>query len=251
MKTTLRSMSKRTHPGTEPLIRSQSQLPLAIKLRDQAVFASYYAGPNAEIVHQLQRYPMAGGGVIWLWGDSTTGKSHLLQAVCAETDRSAYLPVAQIESTGPDMLRGFGRCRLVCLDDVDLMLGNRAFERSLFGLFRELVTEHGGTLMVSSTQAPRDLTVHLADLRSRLLSGPVYRLVPLSEHERLQAIKQRAERRGLELTDETGEFLLRHFKRDMRSLCDLLDKLDTAALVQQQRRLTIPLLKTAIADPGH
>ncbi|NNF16532.1 MAG: DnaA regulatory inactivator Hda [Gammaproteobacteria bacterium] len=233
------------------MIRSQSQLPLAIKLRDQAVFASYYAGPNAEIVDQLQHYPMAGGGVIWLWGDSATGKSHLLQAMCAEIAQSAYLPVAQIESTGPDMLRGFDRFQLVCLDDIDLMPGNRAFERSLFGLFQELVTERSGTLMVSSTRAPRELTVHLADLKSRLLSGPVYRLVRLSEHERLQAIKQRAQRRGLELTDETGEFLLRHFKRDMRSLCDLLDKLDTAALVQQQRRLTVPLLKSAIADPDH
>lgn len=228
-------------------MQPQSQLPLAIKLRDQAVFDSYYAGPNAEIVAQLRASPLAEGGVVWLWGETATGKSHLLQAMCAASERSAFLPVSQVTAIGADMLNGFGQYRLVCLDDVDLMPGDAAYERSLFGLFQELVTERSGTLVISSTCAPRDVHIRMADLESRLLSGPVYRLTPLSELDRLQVIRQRAERRGLELPDATGDFLLRHFKRDMRSLCNLLDKLDTEALVQQQRRLTIPLLKSAIA----
>jgi len=51
--------------------------------------------------------------------------------------------------------------------------------------------------------------------------------------------------RGLELPDDTAQFLLRRFPRDLPSLFALLDTLDAASLVEQ-RRLTIPFVKTVL-----
>ena len=53
---------------------------------------------------------------------------------------------------------------------------------------------------------------------------------------------RRARLRGLELPPETGRYLLNHYRRDMASLCALLDELDLASLAAQ-RRLTIPFVK--------
>lgn len=222
-----------------------AQLPLLIKLQDQAVFASYFSGPNSETVSQLRRQPDAGGGVIWLWGEAATGKSHLLQAVCSACENSAYLPCTELLNIGHPVLDGFSRYSLLCLDDIDQLIGAGAWEQGIFTLFNELVAEGRGTLVVSSTLAPKTLLFQLADLQSRLLSGPVYRLAGLSDDERLAAIQLRATRRGLELPSATGRFLLKHFRRDMRSLCQMLDKLDTASLVYQSR-LTIPLVKSTL-----
>ena len=51
--------------------------------------------------------------------------------------------------------------------------------------------------------------------------------------------------RGLELPDETWQWLQRRLPRDMRSLYELLDTLDEAALAAQ-RRLTVPFIRDVL-----
>ena len=64
------------------------QLSLGIRLRDRAVFASFLPARNAEALEHLQRLAAGDGcGLTWLCGADGTGKSHLLQAVCAAAGR--------------------------------------------------------------------------------------------------------------------------------------------------------------------
>jgi DnaA-homolog protein len=51
--------------------------------------------------------------------------------------------------------------------------------------------------------------------------------------------------RGLELPVETWHWLQRRFPRDMRTLYELLDTLDVAALAAQ-RRLTVPFIREVL-----
>jgi len=55
--------------------------------------------------------------------------------------------------------------------------------------------------------------------------------------------------RGLELPDETWHWLRRRFPRDMRTLYQLLDTLDEAALAAQ-RRLTVPFIREVLRSAG-
>ena len=60
------------------------QLPLAMRLRERAVFDSFVPGANLAAVEQLRT--LAGGtaaGVCWLSGPHGVGKTHLLQTSCA------------------------------------------------------------------------------------------------------------------------------------------------------------------------
>ena len=61
------------------------------------------------------------------------------------------------------------------------------------------------------------------------------------------ALQLRSRWRGLELSDEVGQFLLRRTDRSSAALFALLDKLDQAALMAQ-RRLTVPFVKSVLAD---
>jgi DnaA family protein len=74
----------------------------------------------------------------------------------------------------------------------------------------------------------------------------VHRLEPLAEADQAVALRHRAERRGLELPDETLGYLTRRAPRDFATLCRMLDALDTESLAAQ-RRLTVPFVRDWLA----
>ncbi len=55
----------------------------------------------------------------------------------------------------------------------------------------------------------------------------------------------RAKVRGFELPEEVARWLQRRYPRDMGTLYQLLDTLDSAALVAQ-RRLTLPFIRSVL-----
>ena len=227
---------------------ASSQLPLEIGLRDSATFASFYAGENATAVGVLQ----AGSEpFIFLAGKHGTGKSHLLQALCHEIHQqarsSAYLPLGQHAELAPAMCEGLEALPLICLDDIDAIAGQDEWEAALFHLYNR-VRDAGGRLLATARQVPAEIGFVLPDLASRLAWGPVFQLKALSDIHKLAALQHRADVRGLALSDEVGEYLLRRSPRDMGSLFELLEKLDRESLVAQ-RRLTIPFVRDLLALP--
>lgn len=225
------------------------QIPLGVRLRDSAVFGTFFAGPNAAALDYLQSLSSGSASAgAWIWGPSSSGKTHLLQAVCASANdagsASVYLPMADLRELGAGALEGWGDQQLLALDDFDLVAGHEDFEQGVFRLFNEL-TEHQGRMLIATTEAPASLGIRLPDLASRLAAGVVFQLATLDDAARVSALRLRASHRGLDLPDETAQFLLRRLPRDMASLYDWLDRLDTASL-EAKRRLTVPFVREVL-----
>ena len=230
------------------------QLPLGIRLRDTSVFASYFPGRNRSVVDALAALsarragPNDGPTCVGVHGAASVGKTHMLQAMCASAHAhglsAAYLPLREVAQLGGEILSGYGQFALVSLDDAEAVAGNAGWERALFRLHQEL-DEQGGRLVMSGAAPPAALQFRLADLASRLNGGVVLTLQPLDEQEQLAALQLRAQLRGFELPDETGQFLLRRLPRNMTALCTFLEELDAASLVAQ-RRLTVPFVKAVM-----
>ena len=223
-----------------------SQLALPLRLADYAIFETFLAAGNEPVVDYLRSLTGAAPGQgAWIWGAPATGKSHLLQATCERFgDRAAFLPLAELAAAGPAMLEGLDSRQLVCIDDVDRVAGNAAWERGLFVLCNGLI-EAGHHLVVSAAAAPRESGIVLADLRSRLQRLATFHIQGLDEASRMEALQLRAGHRGLELPADTARFLMARSRRDMRSLYELLDKLDLEAL-RAQRKLTIPFVRDVL-----
>ena len=219
------------------------QLPLAVRLQDVAVFETFEPGPNGAAVGLLAD-PSKAGPALWLWGPEGSGKIHLLQAACAASDSAAYLPASQILKAGPGVLEGWEDRALVCLDDIHLLAGRREWELAAFALFNAL-WERGGRLVASATAGPAVVQFLLPDLQSRLAWGGVFRLEPLSDEDRVLALRRRAAHRGLDLRVDAARYLLRRLPRDMRALCDWLDRLDVASLAAG-KRLTLPFVRSVV-----
>lgn len=223
-----------------------SQLALPLQLADHAVFASFHDTGNETLVATL--HGLAAGDPCqgcWLWGAVSTGKTHLLQAVCDRAgDRSIYLPLAMFAAAGPGILEGLASRAIVCLDDAGTIAGDEAWELALFNLCNELL-DQGNALVVSAAAPPREVGFGLADLASRMSRLAVFQVRALDEADRAAALQLRADHRGINLPDETASYLLRRVPRDMASLYALLDRLDLEAL-RAKRRLTIPFVREVL-----
>jgi DnaA family protein len=223
-----------------------SQLALPLKLQDHAVFESFLPAGNEALVAFLKDAVETDGGPGgWIWGAPSTGKTHLLQAVCERAgDRAQFLPLSEFGNAGPEILDGLQNRRFVCLDDVDSVAGDGAWELGLFGLFNAL-GDAGGVLICAAAASPRECQFELPDLVSRFSRLPAFHVHALEDAERIESLQLRARHRGLDLPADTASYLLTRSKRDMSSLYAILDKLDTEAL-KAQRRLTIPFVREVI-----
>ncbi|HLW25397.1 MAG TPA: DnaA regulatory inactivator Hda [Steroidobacteraceae bacterium] len=218
------------------------QIPLGLQLRSRAVFANFSAGENGEVLAALRgpgRHPL------WLHGARGSGKTHLLQAMCAEAGEAAgYLSLDPQLALPPAALQGYELCRVLCLDDLDAVAGNLAWEQALFHLFNG-ATELRSRLVFASRLPPRQISWVLEDWRSRALACVLYSVRELDENGRAEALRLRAAQRGLDLPIETLDYLMKRMPRDLISLFEMLDALDEASLVAQ-RRLTIPFIRDAL-----
>ena len=201
------------------------QLALGVRLRADAVFESFWAGPNAELIAALR---MPGASALWIWGASGSGKTHLLQAVCAAEGRAAaYFPLTRGFALPPEALTGFEQSRVLCIDDADAVAGDLAWETALFRLYNA-ASELRTRLIFAAAAPPRQLDWRLDDWRSRAASCLVYQVRDLDDSGRMEALRLRAAQRGLQLPPETSEYLLKRMPRDLRSLFEVLDELDEA-----------------------
>ncbi|HEB78530.1 MAG TPA: DnaA regulatory inactivator Hda [Methylothermaceae bacterium] len=227
-----------------------AQLPLQLNFSQQLGFVHYHSGANREAVVALQRCASGEGErYLYLWGETGTGKTHLLQACCQtahqQGQRVGYLPLHQFHHRSPAVLEGLDQVDLLCLDDMHTIAGNPGWELALFHCFNRL-SEQGRRLIVASRHPPTRLAIELADLRTRLAWGLTLQLKPLNDADKLAALQLRAKQLGLELSPQVGRFLLTRFPRDLSSLWHLLEQLDRATLAAK-RKLTVPFLKQFLA----
>ena len=240
-----------------------AQLPLELRWPAQQRFDSYVRGENAVALGLLQdaaRSPAAPW--VFVAGTAGSGKTHLLIAACAaanEDGRSAqYLPLRRARdattAARPDLagaLRTLGGSAVLALDDIDAIAGDRAAEHALFDLYNRCRGENA-TMLFSAALPPAQLGIGLPDLVSRLSACAQAALKPLADSERREALRLRAQARGLTLDDAVLDWLFARTQRDLGSLTALLDRLDRESLAAQ-RRITVPFLRQLLEgerDPG-
>ncbi|MDZ4315695.1 MAG: DnaA regulatory inactivator Hda [Azonexus sp.] len=191
---------------------------------------NFVAGGNAETISGLTEWLAGkqGDTAFCLYGESGCGRSHLLLA-------SGF---HYIDADRNPSLKGIADVAELAVDNVDALDADGQI--ALFNHFNRLKIA-GGRLLTAAVQPPAHLALR-EDLRTRLGSGLIYRLQPLSDAEKAEAIAAQAKERALKLSPEMINYLLRHAPRDMRTLSMLVVALDQYSL-EQKRAVTLPLLR--------
>lgn len=235
-----------------------SQIPLDFKFRKEITIESFYPGKNKNALAHLTQLAQfsniadakeSDDRFLFFWGESGCGKSHLLQACCKQAHEAGksvtYFSCRQLSELQPEMLDGLEQRDVVAIDDIDCTAGHDNWEQALFTYIRKW-REVDGLLLFSAGLPPVDILFKLPDLKTRISGWPVtYQLHTLSDPEKLLVLQDYANSRGLELNQEVGSYILNRFPRNLKSMLDLLEQVDVAAM-SQQRRLTVPFLKTLI-----
>jgi DnaA family protein len=182
---------------------------------------NFFPGRNGAALKALREALADGERFVFLWGPGGSGKTHLLRgfveaAAAARREASVVDDVARLDE--PEQVALFDLC--------NRLRGSK------------------GALAASGEAPPAQLALR-PDLRSRLASGIVLQLHPLSDADKAAALSAHAAGRGMALDRDLVAYLLTHFDRDMGTQIALLDALDRYSL-ERKRAVTLPLLKEAL-----
>ncbi len=208
-----------------------NQLILDIRPDAPPGFDNFLSGANAEALAAVLEHAtgVAREPVLYLWGESGTGKTHLLRAWCAATGAVQYDPLPE-----PPLA-------LVAVDGVERLASEEQIR--LFSLINA-AREGNARVLVTGSLPPGQLadSTLRPDLATRLAHGLVFRLHALSDTDKRAALTVRANARGLNLPEEVLSYLLTRCRRDLPHLLGLVDRLDTLS-ISRKRAASLPLLK--------
>jgi DnaA-homolog protein len=217
---------------TSPNLKNPTQqLALDITLRDDATFANYVGDAKTRLAHP--------GQLVYLWGPHQTGLSHLLQACCQGVTGGIYL--SNLDKLSAEILQQLDAMPLVCIDDVDLIVGRQDWEEALFHLING-IKDGGKRIIIAAHQSARQLPVKLPDLHSRLLGAIAVETDVLNDAQKLVVLQQWAKGRGFVLSDDVGQYIMSRAARDMSNLVNMLEQLEIESL-RHQKKITIPFAK--------
>jgi DnaA-homolog protein len=219
------------------------QLVFELAVPEPPSFANFLAGRNAELVDALSAFVTGGPETgMLIWGGHGVGKTHLARAAIALADERGlgarmFAHPREIDDEALAAVRASAE-QVIAIDGIDL--ADEAAAARLFTLYNE-IKERQARLIATSRTPLAALSLR-EDLRTRLGWGLVYELLALEDEAKPAALAVYARARGIALSGDVIEYLLRHGRRDMPSLLATLVALDRQSLATK-RPITVPLLK--------
>ena len=185
---------------------------------------------------------------LFVYGISGTGKSFLLQSICNHISLakklSLYIPLNDVIKHGPEFLDSLEELDLICIDEIDLIAGNKEWEIAIFNLINNCLISKC-RLIFSSQLNPSTIEFNLVDLFSRIKKMDHMELFPITDYNHENAIRFITKTKSLNLGDNEINYLMTHSKRNISNLIEILEKLDKLSL-ELKRKITIPLIKEVI-----
>lgn len=196
-------------------------------------FENFVVGENETAICLLKAWLKKPNlNVFFLYGESGAGVSHLLKA-----SGVFYVDIAEnpsLESLPLDKpILAFDHFQKINADG----------EQVFFNIFNQ----KSQFFLVGSDQPPLHLNLR-EDVKNRLGTGLIYRIKPLTEAQKNEALLKWAQNEGVQLTQAVLHYVLTHSPRDMKSLQQLLKKADDFCFAQK-RQLSVPLIKHLLENP--
>jgi DnaA family protein len=185
---------------------------------------------------------------IYWWGSEGSGRTHLLSAVgnAAQYLGLKYFPLTpkepiswvRLEESLPSLCTSDAPS-VITVDDVDRL--DDRLVASLFRILNAIQSSKAVHIFMAGNAAPGALKLR-EDLRTRLGWGLIFQTHLLGDDEKMEALQQAAQARGLVLSPDVLPWLLNRFYRDMPNLMALIDALDAYSL-ETKRAVTLPLVR--------
>ena len=257
---TITSTSKKTHVNRETTNNQQVQtadslLPNANRgtyvnktplssggLNPRYTFDNFIVGSSNDLAYTASRAVAANPGAkynpIYLYGGVGLGKTHLMQAIGNEiiknqpSTRVLYISSETFVNEFLDYIRfkkkGFSEkyrnVDVLIVDDMQFIAGKEKTQEEFFHTFNHL-HQNNKQIIISSDKPPKSIPTLTERLRSRFEMGMTIDIQMPDFETRCAILKAKASLSGVELGQETVEYLATNIKTNIRELEGALNQL--------------------------
>lgn len=235
-----------------------------IRRRAWATLDTFVVGSANCLAHKAAQLTVEKPGTyspLLVHGPASTGKTHLLEGVCAAYRKAhpgaavVYISAEQFTSYFLEALHGSGMpnfrrkyrdLALLAIDDLQFFKDKRATLVELLHTIETLLRS-GRQLVLAADRPPAALKSLGPELMARLSGGMVCRVETADYTMRCGIVEQQARRLGLTVPSEVVTFIASRFTSQSRELAGALKRLQ-AAVLAHSRPLTLALAEEVLAD---
>ena len=206
-------------------------------------FEQFVVGPSNRLAHAACRAVCGQPGSLYnplfIHGSSGLGKTHLLQATCAEMNernRDSVVLYVSCETFVNDFVRAIetgqlpqfrDRARCVdtlVIDDIQFIANRESSQEELFHTFNVLY-QNGKQIILSADSPPSEIPTLEDRLVSRFNWGLVTQIDPPNRETRHAILHKKARLRGCEIPDEVLDYIAGCVESNVRLLEGALTRL--------------------------
>ncbi len=171
--------------------------------------------------------------VVYLCASTGLGKSHLSQAVGnhilsqGQRSRICYLTAQDFTAQLVNALKNNNldefkerfrqECEILMLDD-DHCLAGKEFTPAELALTLDYLYDSDKIVVFTANRPPKEIPKLDESLRSRLQAGALIRINPPDYQTRVNILRRKAQRQGIEISEEVIEYLARNLRGDIRQI---------------------------------
>lgn len=226
-----------------------AQLTLNFEPALHATLANFFSGEkNRGLIERIRSFlNQREENQLLIYGPEGVGKTHLLQGACWFSQDSGipsmYLPLREVIEHSPQVLQGLDYLGLICLDDVDQIIGKGDWENALLALLTRMKSRGGHVFMAGTLDWAN---IHEETMLNAYIKASFQLLpcLPLNQSEKQLWIEEQAMLRGILMSNTVSKFLVKHFM----STTDLLESLLRLEYFSAglKKKLTVPQVKTLL-----
>ena len=227
---------------------------------DAFTFETYVVGPQNKLAYAAARAvadkPAENFNPLFIYGDSGLGKTHIVQSIGHEVRQrhpelqvlyvsmnkfQAQFQTAYKNGEIPDFIHFYQMIDVLIIDDIQELTGKTGTQNAFFNIFNHLQLA-GKQLILTSDKPP----VELKDIEQRLLTrfkwGLSTQLNTPDYDTKVKIIRIKAQKLGLQLTDEIVRYLADNISANVREIEGDLSAL-VANTVYMGKKVSLSLVK--------
>ncbi len=225
-----------------PQPTAHSSVTPATTLNPRYTFESFIVGSSNDLAYTACQaaatHPGTKYNPLFIYGGVGLGKTHLIQAVGNEIQKQhpkmkvAYISSETFVKEFLEYIRfkkaGFSdkyrNVDVLIVDDMQFIAGKEKTQEEFFHTFNAL-HQANKQIIIGSDKPPRSIPTLTERLRSRLEWGMAIDIQMPDFETRCAIVKTKAAQSGVEISDDTAEYLAQHIKTNIRELEGALNQL--------------------------
>jgi len=251
------------------VVETTASMNIGMTLNPSYTFDTFVTGKSNELPHAIVKNiaqcvidnKLSDYNPLFLHGGVGLGKTHLMHAICHEvlqsrSDKkilyttSEQFTIDLVNAIKDDKTQDFRdkyrTVDLLLVDDIQFIGGKENIQEEFFHTFNALYQENKH-IVITSDRPPKELYTLTERLRTRFECSGIYDINAPDFETRAAILKKKADRIGVEVTDEILYFLAEQITSNIRELEGTIKMLKSYHNLMN-REITLNLAKEVLKD---